>query len=404
MENLSELQNPLLDKNTKHMVNGYGGDVPNNQYQENIINYFSGSGDVASANKIANGTVANAGNYNTNGRIKTQQLLDATSLHLAVEAFYRPNFILYKEDSGSIKAKEYKSECCETTFTEKKSKEASTPAGGDTAGAEDPQNKLSEDGEHVKIQTVSYEVEEEEYVEYEVRGDMGLVGDFVLMKLASSFSLSLPLLIALHLSHTYTSLLSLFLFTLRIKHASSLPVVAVRSSRQARAEGRQYSQGLIMLFTAAEADSNMAPLSFSRTRTRTHMHTLHLLHFLLLHNNDTNKKNQREGERERLVHRRRRGLTVTSETSTTTSVPVTIATLRNILEAGESPLPGSFLAQLHRDLDDDSGLGTFGIFQEEERHRRNHLGQEMACSKQWSGFVAEDKNQTEICSSGKSVR
>ncbi|XP_033847032.1 synapse differentiation-inducing gene protein 1-like [Periophthalmus magnuspinnatus] len=172
MENLSELQNPLLDKNTKHLVNGYGGDVPNNQYQENIINYFAGSGEGGGANKVAskvaNGTVANAGNYNTNGRIKTQQLLDATSLHLAVEAFYKPNFILYKDDGASIKAKEYKNECCETTFTEKKSKDASTPAGGDSsAGADDPQNKLTDDGEHVKIQTVSYEVEEEEYVEYE---------------------------------------------------------------------------------------------------------------------------------------------------------------------------------------------------------------------------------------------
>lgn len=110
-----------------------------------------------------------AGSCNTNGKVKSQQLLDATSLHLAVEAFYRPNFILYKEDSGSIKAKEYKSECCETTFTEKKAKEASNAAGTDTPATEDPQAKLLEDGEHVKIQTVSYEVEEEEYVEYEVR-------------------------------------------------------------------------------------------------------------------------------------------------------------------------------------------------------------------------------------------
>lgn len=144
MENLSELQNPLLDKNSRHLVNGYGGDVPNNQYQENIMNYFAGGGEGGGVS----------------GKVKCQQLLDATSLHLAVEAFYRPNFILYKEDSGSIKAKEYKNECCETTFTEKKAKET------ETSGTEDPQAKLLED---VKIQTVSYEVEEEEYVEYEVR-------------------------------------------------------------------------------------------------------------------------------------------------------------------------------------------------------------------------------------------
>lgn len=178
MENLSELQNPLLDKNSKHMINGYGGDFPNNQYQENIINYFAGGGggggggggEGGGVGKVSNGNVVSGGSCNGNGKIKSQQLLDATSLHLAVEAFYRPNFILYKEDSGSIKAKEYKSECCETTFTEKKAKEASNTAGADTPATEDPQAKLLEDGEHVKIQTVSYEVEEEEYVEYEVRG------------------------------------------------------------------------------------------------------------------------------------------------------------------------------------------------------------------------------------------
>ncbi|KAF7690586.1 hypothetical protein HF521_012390 [Silurus meridionalis] len=95
-----------------------------------------------------------------NGKAKAQ-LLDATSLHLAVEAFYKPNFILYKDEIG-IKAKDYKSECCETTFTEKKEKEACV----ETPGAEDPQAKLLDENE-VKIQTVSYEVEEEEYVEYE---------------------------------------------------------------------------------------------------------------------------------------------------------------------------------------------------------------------------------------------
>lgn len=173
MENLSELQNPLLDKNTKHMVNGYGGEFPNNQYQENIINYFAGGGGESGegGGKVNSGNVVSGGSYSTNGKVKSQQFLDATSLHLAVEAFYRPNFILYKEESGSIKAKEYKSECCETTFTEKKANELSSTAGADTPGTEDPQTKLLEDGEHVKIQTVSYEVEEEEYVEYEVRAE-----------------------------------------------------------------------------------------------------------------------------------------------------------------------------------------------------------------------------------------
>ncbi|XP_046877900.1 synapse differentiation-inducing gene protein 1-like [Hypomesus transpacificus] len=180
MESLSELQNPLLDKNSKHVVNGYGGDFPNNQYQENIINYFvtgggvgggggggGGAGNNSSVVGGGGGGGGGGGHGNNNGKTKAQQLLDATSLHLAVEAFYRPNFILYKEDGGGggggLKSKDYKSECCETTFTEKKEREAS----GDTPSMEDPQAKLLEDGDHVKIQTVSYEVEEEEYVEYE---------------------------------------------------------------------------------------------------------------------------------------------------------------------------------------------------------------------------------------------
>ncbi|XP_034783208.1 synapse differentiation-inducing gene protein 1-like isoform X1 [Acipenser ruthenus] len=139
MESLSELQNPLLDKTSNHVKGDYSyqGDFPSSQYQENIFNYF-----VSGSNKA-----------------KAQQLLDATSLHLAVEAFYRPNFILYKEDAN-VKNKDYKSECCETTFTEKKDPAAER--------AEDPEEKLLDLGENdVKIQTVSYEVEEEEYHEYE---------------------------------------------------------------------------------------------------------------------------------------------------------------------------------------------------------------------------------------------
>lgn len=150
MESLSELQNPLLDKANKHVVKGdygYQGDFPSNQYQENIINYF----------------VAGGGGSD---RAKAHQLLDATSLHLAVEAFYRPNFILYKDDG--VKAKDYKSECCETTFTETKE----TASEGTTTTGDDPQAKLLGEND-AKIQTVSYEVEEEEYHEYEVRSAGG---------------------------------------------------------------------------------------------------------------------------------------------------------------------------------------------------------------------------------------
>ncbi|XP_072541290.1 synapse differentiation-inducing gene protein 1-like [Salminus brasiliensis] len=163
MESLSELQNPLLDKNSKHIVKadyGYRSDFPSNQYQENIINYFVTSGGGGSVGGVGGGGGGGeVGVTPGNGKAKSQ-LLDATSLHLAVEAFYKPNFILYKDDV-TIKGKDYKSECCETTFTEKKDKEAAV----ETPSTEDPQAKLLDENE-VKIQTVSYEVEEE-YVEYE---------------------------------------------------------------------------------------------------------------------------------------------------------------------------------------------------------------------------------------------
>ncbi|KAG5846886.1 synapse differentiation-inducing gene protein 1-like [Anguilla anguilla] len=142
MESLCELQNPLLDKTNKHMVGddyGYQGDFPANPCQENIISYFVTGGG--------------------GGQAKAHQLLDATSLHLAVEAFYRPNFILCK-DSALAKSKDCKGENCETTFTEDKEVEPEAPS------TEDPQAKLLGEKE-VKIQTVSYDVEEEEYMEYE---------------------------------------------------------------------------------------------------------------------------------------------------------------------------------------------------------------------------------------------
>ncbi|KAM7375738.1 hypothetical protein PAMP_005516 [Pampus punctatissimus] len=136
MESLSELQNPLLDKTSRHVVHSdYQGYQP---YQDSLIGYYY---------------------TGTNDKNKTQQFLDATSLHLAVEAFYGPNFILYKDDS-SLHSKDSKSESFETTFTESK----------DTVldGHREPstENRLdSIQGE--KIQTVSYEVEEEQGPEYE---------------------------------------------------------------------------------------------------------------------------------------------------------------------------------------------------------------------------------------------
>lgn len=142
MESLSELQNPLLDKNSRHAVpndyQGYQCDYPSHNYQDNLIGYYYNAGD--------------------SDKQKTQQFLDATSLHLAVEAFYRPNFILYKDDV-SLHSKDSKSESLETTFTE----------GKDASDGVSPQNPADgpQGEKELKIQTVSYEVEDEQGPEYE---------------------------------------------------------------------------------------------------------------------------------------------------------------------------------------------------------------------------------------------
>lgn len=145
MDSLSELQNPLLDKTSRHVVHndcqGYQCEFSSQPYQDNLIGYYY---------------------TGTNGKQKTQQFLDATSLHLAVEAFYGPSFILYKDDI-SLHSKDSKSESSETTFTETKD---AVLDGGSTENT--PGSIQGE--KDVKIQTVSYEVEDEQGPEYEVRG------------------------------------------------------------------------------------------------------------------------------------------------------------------------------------------------------------------------------------------
>lgn len=145
MESLRELQNPLLDKTSRQVVHsdyqGYQCDYQSQPYQDSLIGYYY---------------------TGTNGEHKTQQFLDAKSLHLAVEAFYRPNFILYKDDV-SLHSKDSKSESFETTFTESKDTLL------DGVSTENPLDSIQGEKEE-KIQTVSYEVEEEQGPEYEVRG------------------------------------------------------------------------------------------------------------------------------------------------------------------------------------------------------------------------------------------
>ncbi|XP_051941976.1 synapse differentiation-inducing gene protein 1-like [Hippocampus zosterae] len=139
MESLSELQNPLLDKSSKHQVQGYFGDYPSQQHhQDSLAGYLD------------------CGSHDEH---KSQQFLDATSLHLAVEAFYKPDFIVCKDDV-SLHSKDSKSESFETTFTEDKdaapSDDCTEKQLGGTQGEKD-----------MKIQTVSYEVEDEQAPDYE---------------------------------------------------------------------------------------------------------------------------------------------------------------------------------------------------------------------------------------------
>lgn len=148
MESLSELQNPLLDKSNRHVVHngcrGHQVDYHSPHYQDGLIGYYYSG---------------------TNDKHKTQQFLDATSLHLAVEAFYRPNFILYKDDV-SLHSKDSKSESFETTFTESKDSVL------DGVSSEYPLD-CTQGEKDVKIQTVSCDVEEEHVPEYEVSRHMG---------------------------------------------------------------------------------------------------------------------------------------------------------------------------------------------------------------------------------------
>ncbi|GCC21054.1 hypothetical protein chiPu_0019521 [Chiloscyllium punctatum] len=145
MENLTELQNPLLEKNNKHDY-GYQDDYSEQQhYKEKILNYF-----------MSNGSAKNKPKANF-----THQLLDASSLHLAVEAFYRPNFILYKDEMKEG-VKDYRNDSSETTFTERKNLTIDSPDHSESKHVDYTEND-------VKIQTVSYEVEEEEFHDCEVK-------------------------------------------------------------------------------------------------------------------------------------------------------------------------------------------------------------------------------------------
>ncbi|KAL7992554.1 hypothetical protein Chor_016810 [Crotalus horridus] len=137
MESVSELQNPLLAKSNGHLHGNctYHQDYHSHHCHGKLYSYI----------------------FQNSGNARTHQLLDASSLQLAVEALYGPNFILVKDES-SVKVKDNKGDNCETTFMESKDPSA------DVSDEQEMEWKMEND---IKIQTVSYEVEEEELQEYE---------------------------------------------------------------------------------------------------------------------------------------------------------------------------------------------------------------------------------------------
>ncbi|XP_028995725.1 synapse differentiation-inducing gene protein 1-like [Betta splendens] len=142
MESLSELQNPLLDKTGRDPLRSDRQDHPdlqNRPYRDHLLGCYYGGAEEP----------------------KSQQVLDATSLHLAVEAFYGPSLILYKDDV-SLHSKDSKSESFETTFTETKDPDLDLDGGAVENAADRTQG-----AKDAQIQTVSYEVEDEPAPEYE---------------------------------------------------------------------------------------------------------------------------------------------------------------------------------------------------------------------------------------------
>uniref|UniRef100_A0A8C6XRW9 Synapse differentiation-inducing gene protein 1-like n=1 Tax=Naja naja TaxID=35670 RepID=A0A8C6XRW9_NAJNA len=139
MESVSELQNPLLAKNNGHLHGSctYHQDYHGHHCHGKLYSYI----------------------FQNSGNARTHQLLDASSLQLAVEALYGPNFILVKDET-SVKVKDNKGDNCETTFMENKDLSTDVSDEQETQGRSLMENDI-------KIQTVSYEVEEEELQEYE---------------------------------------------------------------------------------------------------------------------------------------------------------------------------------------------------------------------------------------------
>lgn len=92
-----------------------------------------------------------------------QHLLDPNTLQQSVESHYHPNIILYSEGVLRSWGDGVAADCCETTFIENQSPTKER--------LEYPDGKFIDlSADDIKIHTLSYDVEEEEFQELEVRG------------------------------------------------------------------------------------------------------------------------------------------------------------------------------------------------------------------------------------------
>ncbi|XP_076155971.1 synapse differentiation-inducing gene protein 1-like [Alosa pseudoharengus] len=158
MESLSELQNPLLDKTSHRVPSNYSGshsDPYSCQYQDNIIRYFVSGSDP-----------------NT----KAEQFLDAASLHVAMELLCAPRFALCQDGGGSSDhSRGAESDlsldlCMETRLRDEQDESAANESSPDEL-----QDQVLEPRPH--IVTVSCEVEEDRFPQYETDSDSSSCSD-----------------------------------------------------------------------------------------------------------------------------------------------------------------------------------------------------------------------------------
>ncbi|XP_062378166.1 synapse differentiation-inducing gene protein 1-like [Sardina pilchardus] len=158
MESLSELQNPLLDK-TSHRVpsncSGSHADSYSRQYQDNIIRYFVSGGDPSA---------------------KAEQFLDAASLHVAMEVLCAPapRFALCQDGSNHSRGAE-SDLSLDLCMEETRLRDEQDESAAEESSPDELQDQAQDPRPH--IVTVSCEVEEDRFPQYETDSDSSSCSD-----------------------------------------------------------------------------------------------------------------------------------------------------------------------------------------------------------------------------------